>query len=159
MERKGFTEATEKALLEAGFVAVERSDDQSTIHAVYSEDASVGVNLGLSRLKEEDDLVHIWARAAIAVDVSSGDTRIKALEAVNGLNSRGYFGTWYLDDDDSIVVDHTLLARSLDMEELVLITSILASIADQHDDKLVEFLGSGATEFGAMARSLIEGNI
>ena len=159
MERKGFTEETEKALFDAGFGTVERSDDQSTIHAVYSEDASVGVNLGLSRLKEEDDLVHIWAKAAIAVDVASGDTRIKALEAVNGLNSRGYFGTWYLDDDDSIVVDHTLLAKSLDMEELVLIAGILAALADQHDDKLVEFLGSGATEFGVMARSLMEGNL
>lgn len=159
MERKGFTEATEKALFEAGFVSVDRSEDQSRIHAIYSDEASVGVNIGLSRLKEEDDLVHIWAKAAIAVDVSSGDTRIKALEAVNGLNSRGYFGTWYLDDDDSIVVDHTLLANSLDMDELVVIAGVLASIADRHDDLLVEFLGSGATEFGAMARSLIEGNI
>lgn len=159
MERKGFTEATEKALFDAGFTTVERPDDQRTIRAIYGDGASAGINIGLTDLRGSDDLVHIWARAAIAVDVSSGETRWKALEAVNDLNSRGYFGTWYLDDDDSIVVDHSLVASSLDMGELVLVCGVLAALVDRHDDRLVEHLGSGATELGAMASNLIEGDL
>ena len=88
-------------------------------------------------------LINLHAPVLEQVD-SSGDRKLQILEELNEVNKTTFMGKVYLDADGGmIVLEHDILGDHLDNDEFMDALRVVASMADDLDDKLREKLGTG----------------
>lgn len=85
-------------------------------------------------------------RAAVLLDISVDDpeAELALLRSLNDRNARLRFGKFYFDLDHSqIVVEYEILGTHLQSEEVLHALAVVATLADDHDDTLLDELGQG----------------
>ena len=88
----------------------------------------------------------IAVRAVVLVDVGIDDNEdeLRVLRMLNERNGRLRFGKFFYDrEQERIVVEYEILASHMQHEELVHATSVVAHLADDHDDLLRDQIGCG----------------
>ena len=104
---------------------------------------SAGVFIDFKDWGEGGTLLNLHAFVLEQVD-STGDRRLKILEELNEFNKSTYMGKAYLDEEGGyVVLEHDILGDHLDNDEFMDALRVVASMADDLDDKLREKLGTG----------------
>jgi hypothetical protein len=109
-------------------------------HRVQS--GSTAVFIEFSPWGEGDSVVHIVAVVLEELDL---DVSAKTLERINKLNCEGFFGKFCL-YDSVIKVEYDMLASRMQADELMSALSLIATTADENDDKLRDELGGKTWE-------------
>jgi hypothetical protein len=131
-----------------------QSDDQKSFMAGFG---SAAVFIDFRDWYEDGTLVHVHAPVLEQVD-SSGDRKLQILEELNEVNKSTFMGKVYLDADaGTIVLEHDILGDHLDDDEFMSALRVVASMADDLDDKLREKLGTGRRAHEAWAEAQGEG--
>ncbi len=88
--------------------------------------------------------VTVRSPALIEVETANDEDELLVLRVLNERNARLRFGKFYLDHErERIVVEYEMLGSHLQPEELLHGLSIVATLADDHDDLLKEQIGQG----------------
>lgn len=81
------------------------------------------------------------------------------LETLNELNGSVPFGRFHFAPEDGIIgLQYHLLGDHLEGEEMMNALSVIASMADEFDDKLRETIGSGVRALDAWNKAKSEAN-
>jgi T3SS (YopN, CesT) and YbjN peptide-binding chaperone 1 len=116
------------------------TSDDGRAHRVQT--GSTAVFIEVSPWGEEDSLVHIMA---VLLEELDWDVSAKALEQINKLNCERFFGKFCL-YDSVIRVEYDMLASHMQADELMAALSLIATTADENDDKLQKELGGKTWE-------------
>lgn len=95
-------------------------------------------------------------RAAVLVDVAVDDNEdeLLLLRHLNERNAHLRFGKFYFDRDrERIVVEYEILGTHMQPEEVLHALSVVATLADDHDDLLLEQIGRGRRAADVSGRS------
>lgn len=132
-----------EALKSDGFETVE-SNEGGMVTAVLDSETSVAV--GVAPIEAEGGLaaLKVSSYAGVNLDIDDGAAAMKLLSTLNSLNEVSNIGKWsYRPKQGVIALDQTVLLEGLSPEELIAVVRIIEGLADYHDDRLVEFLGTG----------------
>ena len=105
---------------------------------------------------ENPATVAVRARVLAEVEIADSDSELRILRALNSRNARSRFGKFFLDREAAeITLEYEILGGFLQQEELLNALQAVAQTADDHDDLLIEELGTGrrASDIGGRAEA------
>ena len=95
-------------------------------------------------IAENPSAVAVRARVLREVEASEPDDELRVLRSVNDRNGRSRFGKFYFDRErGDITLEYEILGGYLQPQELLNALQAVATTADDHDDLLMEELGTG----------------
>lgn len=95
-------------------------------------------------IAENPATVAVRACVLTDVEVADSDHEFRILRALNSRNARSRFGKFFLDrEGGQINLEYEVLGGWLQQEELLNAVRQVARGADDHDDLLIEELGTG----------------
>lgn len=86
--------------------------------------------------REEDAMLLLWAPLVVGAEIVSD-----LMEMLLRENARRRFGAFGIDDENTIVLGHTLLASSLTSDSLLAALGNLAIHGDEMDDLIISRFG------------------
>lgn len=98
----------------------------------------------------------VTVRATVLFEVQADDNEdeLLVLRALNERNMRLRFGKFYLHSEEArVLVEYEMLGSHMQPEELLHALSVVATLADDHDDLLMEQIGRGRRASDVSGRS------
>lgn len=134
-----YKEKLRRWLREANIAFLEQSDPPF-LTVMFG---SAVVFLILDEDREEDAMLLLWAPLVVGAEIAPELTEMLLRE-----NARRRFGAFGIDEQNTIVMGHTLLASSLTADSLLAALGNLAIHGDEMDDMIISrFGGVHASDF------------